>query len=294
LAGCAAPELDREFVAFSIVTAAALGSVEAMITAETKAEQQAAREAAIAARAPVISSGGAACEDYLTEVPSARAADCEIRPMSRPYAGADPATALAELIAAMRAYSNAIGALVETDEPSRIAAAGKALMENAEALKTKVAVMTGNADFSAAAEPLSSIAVTFAEGYKLAQIGRIARATDPTFQRGVETLAAAIVERRPDFVKARDERIDACTKVDTLRLAQADPEVYRNAIERCERGQAKVAAIDIESKRAAVMSLGPAHSALAKASRSRVDVDAFLMLFENLEAAKSALSGENQ
>jgi hypothetical protein len=294
LAGCTAPDLDSELTAFSDTTTAALGTVEALIADEIAAERQAGRDAAIAARAPVIESGGAACGDYLTEVSSAQAADCAIRPLSRTDPNADPATALGELIEAIRAYAGAMNALAATDEPVKIGTASKSLLENAQSVKIAVAAATGKADLAAAAEPVSGIATTLADSYKLALIGRIARSTDPAMQEAVTTLATAIVERRPDFVQARDQRIEACMEVDTLRLAGADAARYGRAIARCEASQTRVATIDVESGRAAIMALGPAHAALAEAARTRVDVDAFLTFAENLDAAKSALKGKTQ
>lgn len=294
LVGCTAPDLDGELAAFSDTTTAALGTVEALIAAEVAAERQAGRDAAIAARAPVIESGGAACGDYLTEVSSVQAANCAIRPLSRTDSNADPATALGELITAIRAYADTMKALAATDEPVKIGTASKALLENAQSVSIAAAAATGNADLAGAAGPVSGIATTLADSYKLAQIGRIARSIDPAMQEAVTTLAAAIVERRPDFVQARDERIEACMDVDTLRLAGADAALYGRAIARCEASQARVAAIDVESGRAAIMAIGPAHSALAEAARTRVDVDAFLTFAENLDAAKSALKGEKE
>ncbi|MEM7683354.1 MAG: hypothetical protein AAF293_00915 [Pseudomonadota bacterium] len=293
LAACSAPEFGDEIEVFSAAGSTALDRFDAAAAPLVAVEHAAARANAIAGGDPVFDFDPIACGDYLTAYTIAGPSGCALSSSLRIAEDAGSAHAAVDLTASLRSYMRALSVLIESGEPGEIEAAAQLALRNAGALAATLD--PGNArsaTFSRASGPFGSILGTYFEAWRLSQVRRVLRQTDPVIEEATRSLAAMIEDHvHPEWNAVAQRLLVACTDVvdpDTDDIRGPD---YAAMLARCEAAQAEFARLDAETGRAAILAIAATHRSLLEAARARVDIDRLLKLAENLRALETGLQG---
>ncbi len=291
LGACGAPNLSNQITVFSSASTEALDHFDTAAAPLVATERAQARAAAITGGDPVLGFDPILCGDYLTAESETRPSDCALSSSLRIANGTDSAHAAVELTASLRSYLGALSALIESNEPSEIEAAGQLALRNAGALVATLGPnSTASITINSASGPFGSVLGTYFEAWRIGQVRRILRQTDPVIQDAARSLVGMIEDQiYPELHEAGQRMLVACSDVvDPNNEGIRGPD-YAALLARCEAAQAEFARLDAASGRSAILAIAAAHQSLLRAARARVNIDRLLTLAEDLRALEAAL-----